>query len=375
MNGNFTAAQKELLTLLSSMQPICNKRTTLDITEAVLFHVTPRELTIKSTDLEVSLQASIAIECDLVESIDFLISGKRIFELVKELDSTIDFKISDTQLHLHAGGADLALNIKESKEFPPFPERIENLMNVDAKFLLNMLDCVAFLIPQNNSNVALNGMLFEIGAQSTSMVATDGYSLARVTTSKYTLAEEKKWLIPKRAVLELKKLLEAYPSDNIFIGVCGNQLVFSGKNFNFFTKLIVEPFPQYKAILAKDDFMPATLSKEPFVKTLKRTGCLLAGKFVSTQFVFGEGKLKVSLQNKDVGMLEEELKLNEFDGGHIESRFYSPYLLNCIQAVPDDTVKFFIKNSVKPIIFEAGGEECRVTYLVMPVSMNQNEQS
>ena len=373
MVGTFTASQKELLTLLSSMQPICNKRTTLDVTESILFHITSRELTLKGTDLEISLQASMPIESDFTETTGFLIPGKRIFELVKELDGTIQFSVSDNQIKLHSGGVDLALNIKDMQDFPPFPERIENLMNVDAAFLLGMLNKVAFMIPQNNANQALNGMLLELDQSAMSMIATDGHCLARVTSPRYTLAEEKKWLMPKRAVLELKKLLEAYPSDNIFLGTCGNQLVFSGRSFNFFTKLIADSFPQYKGALAKEDFVPARLSREPFVKTLKRTSCLLAGQFVSTQFSFAPGKMKVSMQNKEVGALEEALPLDTYQGAHVESRFYSPYLLNGLQVFPEEQVSFYIKNNTKPIIFESDSPDMHMTYLVMPVSMNQTE--
>jgi DNA polymerase-3 subunit beta len=373
MDGKFTAPQKELILLLSSMQPICNKRTTLDITESILFTVTSRELTLKATDLEVSLQATMDVESDFTESKGFLISGKRIFELVKELDGTIEFILQDTQLQLRAGGVDLALNIKDVQEFPPFPERIENLMHVDAPFLLDLLNKVAFLIPQNNANNALNGMLLEFDATSMSMVATDGHSLARITTSQYMLAEEKKWLMPKRAVMELKKLLETHTSDNVFLGTCGNQLVFSGKNFNFFTKLISDPFPQYKSVLNKEGFVPARLGRDTFLKTLKRTSCLLAGQFVATNFAFSTGALKVSMKNKEVGALEETLSLESFEGALVESRFYSPYLLNGLQVFPEEAVSFFIKNNSKPIIFESASAQYEMTYLVMPVSANQTE--
>jgi DNA polymerase-3 subunit beta len=373
MDGIFVAPQKELLAILSSMQPICNKRTTLDITESILFQVAPRELTLKATDLEISLQATMAIESDVERALQFLISGRRIFELVKEMDGDIEFKISSNQVQLKAGGVDLALNIKDAQEFPPFPERIENLMNVEAQFLLQMLNKVAFLIPQNNANSALNGMLIEIDPSSVSMVATDGHCLARITSDKYSLPEERKWLMPKRAVLELKKLVETDTQAPIFLGTCGNQLVFSGKNFNFFTKLISEPFPQYKPVLNKDGFMPARLGKDSFVKTLKRANCLLAGQFVSTNFRFTPGILKVSMHNKEVGKLDETLNLNDFSGTDIESRFYSPYLLNGLQVFPEEMVQFYIKNPAKPIIFEAESTEYQLTFLVMPVSMVQTE--
>jgi DNA polymerase-3 subunit beta len=373
MNCTFSAPQKDLLMLLGSMQPICNKRTTLDITESILFHITPRELVLKATDMEISLQANTDVESDATESLAFLISGKRIFELIKELEGTITFKVSDGQVRLQVGAVDLALNIKDSQEFPPFPERIENFMDMEARFFLEMLNKVAFVIPQNNANAALNGMLLEINPHELSIVATDGHSLARVTTTKYVLSEEKKWLMPKRAVLELKKLLEAYPDDKVFVGVCGNQLVFSGKNFNFFTKLIADPFPQYQSVLAREGFIPARLSRDPLVRTLKRTNCLLAGQFVSTNFAFGSGKLKVSMRNKEVGELEEELQLEAYDGDGMESRFYAPYILSGLQAFSDEAVNFYVKNNTKPIIFEASHDDVHMTYLVMPVSLAQQE--
>lgn len=373
MDGKFVVAQKDLLNLLSAMQPICNKKTTLDVTETIYFQVAPREMTLKATDLEISLQSSMLIESDLTETINFLISGKRIFEIIKEMEGNIEFFIHSNQLVLKSGGVDLALNIKSIEEFPPFPERIENMMNFKASFILQMLNRVAFLIPQNNANNALNGMLLEMSPEQMSMVATDGHSLAQVVTKKYTLGEDKKWLMPKRAVLELKKLFEdCHNEEEIFLGTCGNQLVFSGKNFNFFTKLISDPFPQYKPVTDKEGFVPAVTAKDPFMRTLKRTSCLLAGQFVSSTFRFTPGAMKVSMHNKEVGKLDEELLLEKYEFQDVESRFYAPYLLNGLQAFSDKNLQFYIKNGAKPIIFESQEEDFVQTYLVMPVSMSQN---
>jgi len=373
MKGTFAVAQKELLTLLSSMQPICAKRTTLDITESILFHVAPRELTLKATDMEISLQSNMVIEGDFEEQGSFLIAGKRIFDLVKEIDGEITFTVKPNQLQLKSQGVDLALNIKNADEFPPFPERIENMMEIDASFLLHILNKVAFVIPQNNANPALNGMLLELTPEHMSLVATDGHCLAYIKTEKYTLAESRKWLLPKRAVLELKKILESNSViENVFLGTCGQQLVFSGKNFNFFTRLIAEPFPEYSPVLDREGFISAKLIKDPLVKTLKRTNCMLSGQFVSTSFTFGEKAIRVNLHNKDVGKLDEKVAVEDFKGDAIESRFYSPYLLNGLQVFPAEKIDFFIKSAVKPIIFEAKEKDFSLTYLVMPVSLSQS---
>ncbi|MCK4265144.1 DNA polymerase III subunit beta [Candidatus Babeliales bacterium] len=368
METKFNVPQRELVSLLAAMQPICSKRTTLDVTESILFQITPRELTLKGTDLEISLRSTLPLEKNNIENSTFLVSGKRIFDLVRELDGIIEFEIQKTQLKLNAKGVNLALNIRDAKDFPPFPERIENLMDIDSSFLQALLGKVAFLIPQNHSNSALNGMYLLFDESGMSMVATDGHCLAQIQSKEYTLAEKKEWLIPRRAILEIRKILENSEIKKIFLGTCGNQLVFSGSNFNFFTKLLSEKFPQYKPILNKEGFSPAVLAKEEIVKTLKRANCFLAGQFISTKFKFAPGKLDLSLHNKEVGKLEETLSLNSFDGQDLESRFYSPYLLNGLSVFSEKELKFYVKNTDRPIIFESDQEAYNFTYLVMPVS-------
>jgi len=369
VDNRFIVEQKELLAILSSMQPICAKRTTLDATTSILFSVGHKELTLKSTDLEISLQSSCVIRDSFLENpISFLVSGRRIFDLVKELDGDITFVVTDTQLCLQAQTVNLSLNIKDTTEFPPFPERIENLMQMDADFLLTLLNKIAFIIPQNNANTALNGLYLEIDQQELKMTATDGHCLAQIKSNQCGLSESRSWLLPRRAVFEVKKILESAKTKDLFLGICANQLVFSGESFNFFTKLLNDSFPQYASILTKDSFTPATLDRSHFVKTLRRSSCLLSGQFIATHFVFNTQALSVSMRNKEVGSLEEQVPLHNFLGEGVDVRFYAPYLLNGMQVFSEDAVTFYLQNAAKPIIFESQSDIYNLLYLVMPVA-------
>jgi DNA polymerase-3 subunit beta len=369
MAGRFLVEQKTLLSILSSMQPICSKRTTIDATSSILFHVGHKELTLKGTDLEISLQSTCSINnSSFTETESFLVPGRRVFDMVKELEGDIECILEDQQLSLKAGSVHLGLNIKDADAFPPFPERIENLMHLDAAFLVELLDKVAFLIPQNNANPSLNGLFLEFSPDGLTMTTTDGHCLAQVKTQKYTLPEEKRWLLPRRAIFEIKKILETSENATIFLGTCGNQLVFSGESFNFFTKLLADQFPQYRPIMQKEGFAPALLDRSNLVKTLRRSACLLSGQFLATKFNFQKEHLQVSMENKEVGTLHEQLPLQEFKGEALDIRFYAPYLLNGLQAFSEKDVRFYLKNGTKPIIFEAPHENYNLTYLVMPVS-------
>jgi|GEM_PF-265398 len=368
MKNSFVVEQKALLAILASMQPICTKRTALDATAYIFFHVGHKELILKSTDLEISLQASQPLKSgDVLEEQSFLVLGKRICELVKELDGDITFYIADNQLHLMSGDIHLSLNIKSVQEFPPFPERIENLMHMDAPYLMHMLGKVSFLIPQNNANPALNGLFWEISDTEFRMTATDGHCLAQAKTERYTLTDSKRWLLPRRAVFELKKILESSSVAQLFIGICGNQLVFSGESFNFFTKLLHSTFPEYRAILERDTFTPAQLDRAHFIKALRRSSCLLSGQFLATLFGFKSDRLKISMKNKEVGTLEELVPLHQFNGD-IDVRFYAPYLLSGLHVFPEEKISFYLKNATKPVIFESKDNDFSLLYLVMPVA-------
>ena len=375
MENTFNIDQKSLTTILSSMQPICAKRTTLDATTSILFQADHKELVIKSTDLEISLQYSCSLnKSEFEDSRAFLVSGKRVFDLVKELEGDIKFCLDGNRVCLVAGSAELSLNIKDAQEFPPFPERIENLMELDSKLLLSMLEKVAFLIPQNNSNSALNGLFIEVDNQELKMTATNGHCLAQAKTSQYTLEKPASWLIPKRAVFELKKIIEVSGQESVFIGTCGNQLVFSNDSFNFFTKLLSDKFPQYRPILEKTGFNKGAVKRLDLLKSLRRSSCMLSGQFIPTQFSFSSDYITISIQNKEVGTLQETIKLESFDCDNLEIRFYAPYLINGLQVLTQENIAFYISSSGRPIIFENVEDAIEVVYLVMPVSPTNNAQ-
>jgi len=368
MSNTFILGQKELAATLGFMQPICSKKTTMQAISLILFHVTQKELILKATDLEISLQYTCSIQESSIESQQFLVSGKKIFDIVRELDKDIEFTVKKNQLDISSGKVNLSLNIKDAQEFPPLPERIENLMHMDREFLIEMFTKVSFLIPQNNATPSLNGLFLEISPNEFKMTSTDGHCLAQVTSDKYVLAENKKWLTPRRAVFEIKKILENCQDEMIFLGVCNNQLVFSGESFNFYTKLLADQFPAYEAILKKDGFLPARVSRADFIKTLRRSTCLLSGQFLATSFNFNTNQLKVCLKNNEVGSLEETLPTQDYTGENLEMRFYSPYLLNGLQSLPGDNVTCYLKNNNRPIIFESVDKNSQMVYLVMPVA-------
>lgn len=371
MKYSFTIEQKQLIAILSASLPICTKRTTIESTASLLLHVRSRELIVKCTDLEVALQISHTLDQEpSTDPISVLISCKRLHDIVKELEGSIQLTIESHAITLISGSGSITLHTADASQFPPFPERIENLMHIDSARCMELIRTVSMIIPAHHTNSALTGLLWEIGPEGLTMTTTDGHCLAHVKDPSLTLSESRSWLVPRRAVLELQKIVETMRESVLFIGLCGKQLVISGESFNFFTKLLSGTFPQYAPVLDHTQFYPARVQRPALLKTVRRAATLLSGQFIAAQFSFMPTRITVQLMNKDVGTLHEEIPLEGFSGEACETRLYAPYVLNGLTGFELDHITMYVHSPLKPVMFAAERPSgISHMYLVMPVAI------
>jgi DNA polymerase-3 subunit beta len=371
MKESCCVEQKELIGVLTAMQPICSRRTTIETTESLLMTFSPHELVIKSTDLEINVQASITTTNNtLTQEQLMLIPGKRLYELVRELEGSITLELNGNHLTVMNATLRVVLNGQNPQDFPDFPERIENFMDIKALDLETLCNSTLFLVPSTHSHTALTGLLVEIDSQGITMTATDGHSLVQAKNHQYTLEKKKSWLIPRRSVMELKKIIENNHDEMLFLGTCGQNFVVSGARFNFFTKVLHDQFPDYQPIIAvgsdKQDEQTGIVKKTIFIKALRRCQTLLAGQFLATKFELKTDSIHISMQHSPVGTLEETCALT-WPHESVDLNFYAPYLLAGLSIFQKEEITFLVQDSLKPIIFYETEQNQDLLYLVMPV--------
>lgn len=380
----FTLDQKSLALVLGLVQNICGKKTPLEATACVLFTMgETQEVIVRVTDLETSLQFILPAEIFVAEAQSVLVNARRLFDFVKDLSSTIRFSYDGTTLSINYGSneawdPDFHLNLctMDPTSFPAFPDKIENVINLETAFIQSSLDKVINLIPQNNINSSINGLLLDFDTEALNLVATDGHSLILIKNPSFNLSEPRAWTLPKKAVSELKRVLDAFVDlaksttmsyEEVFLGICKGQVVFSGANFNFFTRLVAEPFPNYKAALNYESFSKGSLALSTLSPILKRVGYLLSGKFLPAEFLFKNNHLKVSFDNPDSGKFSEIMALEPKVALDCSLKFYSPYVLSCCSVFDNVVVDFYIKSKTSPIFFKQDFPSFSMVYLIMPI--------
>ena len=386
----FFVDQKPLAAILALVQNICNKKVALEATANVFFQISDaQEVIIRATDLDISLQFSLPAKVVVATEVSsFLVNAKRLYDFVKELTSLVKFSYDGTTLSINYGNDEEALDpnfhlsllTTDPATFPVFPERIENVTSLDANFLQYALEKTSPLIPSSNPNPALNCLLLDFDTTGLDIVSTDGHSLACVRNPNYSLSQAHSWMLPKKSVLEFKKIIDSFlqaqfsssaataEPQELFLGLCKGQVVFSGPNFNFFSRLIADPFPNYKALLNFTDFHKGQLMLPVLTTILRRVGYLLAGRFLPASLAFDQGRLQISLSNPDSGEFSEAMSFVASKHFTFTLKFYTPYLLAACAALGQQEADFFIKSATQPLVFIQEKQEITFTYLVMPMA-------
>ena len=137
-------------------------------------------------------------------------------------------------------------------------------MKIPAQVLRGMIAKTGFAIANEESRYTLNGALMVLKPESITMVATDGHRLAHIERSgeKFEgVSGEMKTLIPKKAMDELKSLLDSTDAETIEFAKDESTLFFRIGQRLLTSRQLTGQFPNFEAVLPKDNSKSVTHSR------------------------------------------------------------------------------------------------------------------
>ena len=127
---------------------------------------------------------------------------------------------------------------------------------------------------QQDVRYYLNGILMELAPGKIKLVATDGHRLALSEVELDTGVEtDKQIIIPRKAVLELSRLLEASDSPAKCI-LSQNHLRVETGQLVFTTKLIDGKFPDYQRVIPVDGNKTMEVERDTLKQSMSRIAIL-----------------------------------------------------------------------------------------------------
>jgi DNA polymerase III subunit beta len=238
---------------------------------------------------------------------------------------------------------------------------------VSGEALLEMIRKTSFAISSDETRYILNGVFFEPhSGEKVRMVATDGHRLALV---ERTMVGDFKLkggvIIPRKGLLELKRLLEESPTEACQLGFAMNSALFKKEGLTMVMRLIDGQFPEYQRVIPKEGDRKVQLNRVRFLEGLRRTALLSVDKSNAVKLALSENQLRLTSQNPDLGEAKDDLEV-AFTGPEITIGFNARYLSDVLSALDDDEVVLELGDEHSPGVLHAPGDRS-YTAVVMPM--------
>lgn len=350
---------------------IVEKKTTIPILNNILLKADANKIKIIATDREIILISD--YEAEVLEKGEITISAKKIFEMIREIQGeTINFvqknnivKISSQRAFYKIPGlpADDFPNVADDQDIP--------LYQIQGNVIKDLINKTSLAMATDETRKNLNGVLLEEGMDGVNhllrMVATDGHRLAmaKSMTSGHFLKTGKGVIIPRKGLMEIKKIIDE--NEEVKIGLHKNMFILQTENTVLKVSLVDADYPDYKKVIPTEKGIRVVLEKEYFVHALRRMSVVSSERYGGVILSFSKGKLTLNSTNLDVGEATEEIDI-DYDGEVIDSGFNVNYLIDAISVVNKDNIVFEVGLGLKPSMIKQADDE-NYLCIIMPLKI------
>ncbi len=370
-----TIKKNDISEVLSRIQGLTGKKTSLAITENVLLKTGENGIFITATDLETGFNGFYPAEIETPGEI--AINAKKLTEIVKNFPTDIInlqelenrwIEISSPKVEYHIVGMD-------PEDFPHIPESDStDLTVVDSAALKKMIEkSVAINVTGNEKRPHLLGAYLTFMDNGTEnklirMVSTD---LKRLSKVDYTCAPDTFFnpeinvIIPKKGLSEIYKFLET--EGTVSIGIKENHFIVKKDNEYAIVNLLDGGFPPYEEILQSEAEYDIVFDRSQFSMMLKRMSILTSEDYRGVVFHFNNDEFTIRTINAVLGESKESMDI-VYDGEPKEIAYNPRYFLEAINFITQDNVILNIKDEQTPCIVR-GEQDSNYINIIMPMKI------
>jgi DNA polymerase-3 subunit beta len=366
-----TCDRATLVEKLNVLSRGVSTRSALPVLSGVLLQARDGHLNLFSTDMEISIKAT--IKTTIEHEGEIVVPARLFTDVVKNLSTDeIVIESSDGTVKVTAGRAAFALNSWVAGDFPQTSTfDTSSGFSVGREPFIETLGKVGRAASRDETRPILTGVLVTIAGGRLKMVATDTYRLSvKETPLEGGPQQEIEAIVPVKALSEVARLASALGAGDIEVVIGENQALFKLVDVSgdvwIASRLIDGQFPNYNQLLPETFDHTVTLDKEEFMAAARRVS-LLAQKNTPLRLGFSAGRLTLRAVTQDVGQAEEVLDV-EFAGEEFEIGFNPAFLVDGADCIDGEHVVLKFINPLRPGLVT--GEDAGFLYLIMPIRLS-----
>ncbi len=370
-----TIERAKLLRCLSHVQSVVERRNTIPILSNVLIEAhTDGTVKIMATDLD--LQVVESLDAVSVESAGAItVSAHLLFDIARKLPdgSQVSWETADNRMTVKAGRSRFSLPTLPRDDFPVIVEGdLPTSFELPARTLAELIDRTRFAISTEETRYYLNGIFLHVSDDDQPVLkaaATDGHRLARFTLPRPEGAEGMPdVIVPRKAVGELRKLLEEALDSNVEIDLSPSKIRFTlgGEGGVVLTsKLIDGTFPDYSRVIPTGNDKLLKLDPKSFYEGVDRVATIATEKTRAVKMGLEPDKVTLSVTSPDNGTAAEEVPA-DYRSDAFEIGFNANYLKDILGQIEGDTVEMHLADPGAPTLIRQD-EKSPALYVLMPM--------
>ncbi len=364
----FSINKEEIVGELQILQGIVEKKNTMPILANILLKVKKDEVEMVGTDLEVGMITHFPARIE--DEGALTVSGKKIFEIVRSIPDgqLITFKeIEGLRMEITSGASEFKILCLPHEDYPQIPEpRFEKGISLPLEEVKEMIDRVYYAITQEQ-RYYLNGALMIIKDKSIELVSTDGHRLSytKKELEGLKIGGELRGIVSKKTLGEIKKL----DGEDIEFDLDENNLFFRVKNKTLISRMIEGKFPNYEAVMPRDNPNRLSFSRDEMASSIKRVSLLSSERSKGIKLFLSKKQVDLFSSSPEMGEAHDRIQV-DYEGKEMEIGFNSQYLLDFLNTVKNERVVVEIKDENSAVMMKPEvDDEIQYLYVLMPMKI------
>lgn len=366
--------KNELMHALQPILSVVERRNALPILLNVLIKFNKNQISFTTSDIEIQITSTLLKEDHQRNGLELTISARKFFEISKSLSEhkIIVLSLIKDKLVIQQEQSKFSLQTLPAKDFPLLNVSDEKNLSLKIKSdeMKSLLDSVAFSMAIQDVRYYLNGLFLQINDKDLIAVTTDGHRLCFnkiIIPSLKQSRESISCIVPRKAVIELQKILSTEKDVDLEISIHSNYIDISLPGKKLISKLIEGNYPDYKKVIPNDSKHKVIFNKKDFLDKLNRVSILTSDKYRGIRITL-EGET-VILQSTNSDQEEAIEKIITDEGkGDLDIGFNVTYLTEVLNNINAEKVGFSFNDSQSSAVI-TNFEDKEFKYIVMPMRL------
>ena len=366
---NSTAFLREL----QKLNGVISSNNTLPILDNFLFDINSNNMTIIASDLETTMMSTISVEANVDGKIT--IPARILIDTLKTFSNQPLTFIVNTEtfgIEMSSEMGNYKLAGQNANEFPKTPKlNGSSTTTFKGDVLANAINKTLFASGNDELRPVMSGMFCELSTEQITFVSTDAHKLVKHTRTDIYSDKTASFILPKKPLTILKNNISE--NANIKLEFNDTNALFTFNNITIICRLIDGKYPNYEAVIPKENPNKLTIETASLLSSIKRVSIYANKTTHQIRLKIAGSELQITSEDLDFANKAEERLSCQYEGADMEIGFNSKFVIDMLNNIGAEQISLEMSapNRAGIILPLDGLEEGENTLmLVMPVMLN-----